>query len=90
MLRVVPIILVLGMGYIRARKLKKTATGTMYSTTDCEFNLSVEDVRFAIMKHSEIEVRRSSRMRVVSNAKVFELDADEIETLKLRCWMPQA
>ena len=71
-----------------AKKLKKSASGIMYSTTDCEFNLSVEDVRFANMKHSEVEVRRSSRMSVVSNAKVFELDVEEIETLKLRCWAP--
>ena len=43
---------------------------------------------FTIMKHEEIEVRRSSRKSVVSAAKVFHLDGDEIETLKVRCWQP--
>ena len=77
-----------GMHYIRARKMKRGATSVMYSTTECEFNMSAEDVRFVDMKHEEIEVRRSSRQSVVSAAKVFHLDGDEIETLKVRCWQP--
>ena len=61
----------------------------MYSTTECElYNMSVEDVRFVNMKHSEVEVRRSSRQSVVSNVKTYELDESEIETLKARCWEP--
>ena len=49
---------------------------------------SSEDVRFVDMKHSEIEVRRSSRASVVSATKVYDLDEGEIETLKQRCWEP--
>ena len=76
------------MWYIRARKCKKGASGSMYTTTECEFNMSVEDVRFVDIKHSEIEVRRSTRASVVSSAKTYELDEDEVETLKHRCWEP--
>lgn len=76
------------MGYIRARKLKKCKGGLVYTTTECEYNMGIEDVRFVDMKHSEIEVRRSSRASVVSNARTYELNEDEIETLKTRCWEP--
>jgi hypothetical protein len=76
------------MWYIRARKCKKGASSTMYTTTECEFNMGIEDVRFVDMKQSEIEVRRSSRASVVSAAKVYDLDEGEIETLKQRCWEP--
>ena len=77
-----------GARYIRSRKCKKGADGLLYTTTDCEFNLSSEDVRVAEMQHSEVEARRSSRSSVVSNVKTFKLEPASIEKLKLRCWEP--
>ena len=36
--------------------MKRGATSVVYSTTECEFNTSAEDVQFVDMKHEEVEV----------------------------------
>jgi hypothetical protein len=77
-----------GMQYIRARKFKRGADDLMYSSTDCEFNLSSEDVRAVSMAHERVEVRRSSRASVVSNVKTITLERRTLELLKARCWHP--
>jgi hypothetical protein len=77
-----------GNEYIRARKYQKGATDLMYVSTDREFNLHSEDVRFVNLKHKEMQVRRSSRKTSVTNTKTIELDEVEMETLKSRCWRP--
>jgi len=75
-----------GMRCIRARKFKRGADDLMYSSTDCEFNLSSEDIRAVSMAHERVEVRRSSRASVVSNVKTITLERRTLELLKTRCW----
>ena len=77
-----------GEKYVRCRKFRVGPTDCMYSSTDLEFNLHSEDVRFVDMQHKEVEQRRSPRRGVVSNSKVYNLEKTEIETLKGRCWKP--
>ena len=60
----------------------------MYSSTDCEFNLSCEDVRVANMEHKPVEVRRSSRASVVSNVQTITLVRKSLEKLKNKCCNP--
>jgi hypothetical protein len=77
-----------GMRYIRARKYKKGVDELMYSSTDCEFNLSSEDVRVPSMEYKDVEVRRSSRASVVSNVKTITLGRKCLELLKARSFNP--
>jgi hypothetical protein len=77
-----------GMQYIRARKYRRGVDELMYSSTDCEFNLSSEDVRVANMEHKPVEVRRSSRASVVSNVQTITLVRKSLEKLKNKCCNP--
>jgi hypothetical protein len=77
-----------GMRYIRARKYKQAADELMYSSTDCDFNLSSEDVRVASMVYKQVAVRRSSRASVVSKVKTITLEKKCYELLKLRSFNP--
>ena len=79
-----------GEKYITTRKLIRGATENMYVTTELEFYLHSEDVRVINMQHSKIEVRRSSRQAQASNKESFLFNQTEIETLKSRCWDPNA
>ena len=77
-----------GMQYIRARKYRRSVDELMYSSTDCEFHLSSEDVRVANMKHKPVGVRRSSRASVVSNVQTITLDRESLGKLKTKCCNP--
>ena len=83
--------------FIHARKLRKGAEN-IYETTDVDFFLNCEDVRFddgevsgtgcSNMAHKE--VTRTQRSKVVTSTKRFELNKREIQTLQHRCWRPPA
>jgi hypothetical protein len=79
----------LGNKYIDARKLIRGATESMYVTTDLEYFLHSEDVRIASMKHSRVEVRKSSRSIASSTKEIHLFDEEEMQTLKIRCWKGQ-
>ena len=66
----------------------EAADELMYSSTDCDFNLSSEDVRVASMVYKQVEVRRSSRASVVSKVKTITLEKKCYELLKLRSFNP--
>ena len=76
----------LGEKYMDARKLIRGATELMYVTTDLVYYLHSEDVRITSMKHSKVEVRKSSRSMAPSNKEIHLFDEEEMQTLKIRCW----
>ena len=78
----------LGDKYIIARKLKKTAIEDVYSTTDLQFYLNSEDVRFVDMKFEEVQRKRSSRNQQVPGDKLLKLETKELGILRSRCWQP--
>jgi len=70
-----------------ARKLIKGSAANMYVTTELEFNLHSEDVRFVDMQHSKVKVRKSARNPVPSSNKdSYIFEEEEMNTLKTRCW----
>ena len=78
--------------YIRARKFKKGPTDLMYVSTELEYNLNSEDLRFLDMSDKEVPVRmqrKGRRTGNATNAKRYEFSSSEIETLRARCWRPQ-
>ena len=74
--------------YIIARKLKKTAIEDVYSTTDLQFYINSEDVRFVGMGFEEVQRKKSKRNQQRSWDKLLKLKVNELEALKFRCWQP--
>ena len=77
--------------FLHARKMRRLAEN-IYETTDVDFYLNAEDIRFdndeGSLGLAHKEIVRSQRSQTVKSTKRFELVKAEIQTLQHRCWHP--
>ena len=60
---------------------------SIYVDTDLEFYVNSEDVRLLNIRHEELpQVRRSQRHGQAK--KKYEINKEDIESLKLECYTP--